>query len=392
MSIDATRDDGTPRPNTEAIRLRKAKGWSQARLAREFAAIAQRRGWVIPEPDTVKKQISRIESGRTQLPEALYRQLWCDALGVDVNVLFGLTPAVAGAPIAPFKVTSHKFIPAFLSRRAMCSLHANLDLVPAPGQWWDGCLTATIPGHPHLELFLWPWQVAVVHVREDLALKSITQLALHRRSSYPQARSQVDSVLTELTGTAVHSAYTFSAYWVADHQWDAERLDSAIRLLSMPSQLLNREDDGADEQTLQKGGEEAEGTLLRAGGVYREDLTGFGVSGVSVAYASWSSVAYHPLAHRKAIHPDDLLACQLLTQGLWCYTAEILRQVEQGDDPEVGDGYGWRFLRAVRSRLTAARPTETGQVRSMRSAILLTSGLTDQLDAAMAVLPAETGG
>jgi hypothetical protein len=80
------------------------------------------------------------------------------------------------------------------------------------------------------------------------------------------------------------------------------------------------------------------------------------------------------------------VACELLVQAIWCYTHEILRQVEAGQDPVVPVEYGWRFLRGVRSRLTAPRALETGQHNSMRDAVLLTSGLSRQLEAAMDAL------
>ncbi|MCA1702631.1 MAG: hypothetical protein LC808_04935, partial [Actinobacteria bacterium] len=61
-------------------------------------------------------------------------------------------------------------------------------------------------------------------------------------------------------------------------------------------------------------------------------------------------------------------------------------EFEQGRDPLVPDQWGWRYLRAVRSRLINPRPRESGQHRSMREAILETSVLVDQLDQAIEAL------
>lgn len=73
-------------------------------------------------------------------------------------------------------------------------------------------------------------------------------------------------------------------------------------------------------------------------------------------------------------------------QALWCYTNMISEVIENGNDPIVPESYGWRFLRACLSRLTAARPRETGQQRMMKDAILNTSRLTTQLVDAHTIL------
>ncbi|GAA2308742.1 hypothetical protein GCM10010149_68580 [Nonomuraea roseoviolacea subsp. roseoviolacea] len=74
------------------------------------------------------------------------------------------------------------------------------------------------------------------------------------------------------------------------------------------------------------------------------------------------------------------------TQATWAYCEWINGQVEQRHDPAIADGYGWRFLRAARSRLTNPRPRETAQHRSMRDAIVETSGLAGHLDQAIEAL------
>jgi hypothetical protein len=236
-------------------------------------------------------------------------------------------------------------------------------------------------------LYVWPFGVAVVHLREELELPSLGRLAVWRRTSYPLARAWSDRQFRALTGDqAVTTPYVFSAYWLRRPKWAAERLDTAMRLLAMPSVLLDREDETEEVESLLCGAELVERNLLRDGAVERADLCSFGARGVSIGYASWSGVAYHAVAPRRALAVDELVACQLLVQAIWCYTYEILRQVEAGKDPVVPDAFGWRFLRAVRSRLTAPRALETGQHNSMRDALLLTSGLSRRLEAAMDAL------
>lgn len=391
MGVNSANVDAT----TEAARLRLARGWSRQRLAHEFERVARERGEGLPPKESVIKQIYRVESGRTLVPQPPYVDLWCKVFGVSADELFGqVTPAVEADEGGLFAVTSHKFIPAYLGGDAIAALAERADMVTPGGQWWTGCLTQPVESiASSADLYMWPWGVALIHLREELELETLADLALWRRSSYRASRAWVDEQFREITGDPeVTSPYCFSGYWLTRSKWEGERLDRAVRLLSMPAQLLQRVDQDADDAELRASGREVEQVMMRDG-VERADLVGFGASGVSVAYASWSSVAYHPLVLGSALPESELVACELLVQGIWCYTREILRQVENGTDPVVPTSYGWRFLRAVRSRLTVAAPEETGQAHSMRVAVLETCKLVPQLDAAMAALrDSEAGG
>lgn len=385
---EAIRSD-TARPNAVALGLRQAKGWSQRRLAKEFQNVGRRLKLddVPSELETLIKHISRVERGVTQFPEALYLRLWRATFNIDAAELFGHldAPVLSADGRATFAVVSHKFIPAYLGCDAARTVRAAA--VPAAGQWRE-CHQAALH-HPDADadVYVWPFGVAVVHLREELELSSLARLAVWRRCSYPKSRRWADEQLEALTGAPAHTPYALSAYWLTRPKWAGDQLDVAMRLLSMPSVLLDRDDDGvADEDALLAGAELVERTLLADHNVDRPDLVGFGARGVSIGYASWSGVAYHPVAPSRALPEHELVACELLVQAIWCYTHEILRQVEAGDDPVVPADYGRRFLRAVRSRLTAPRAMESGQHNSMRDAVLSSSGLTRQLDSAMDAL------
>ncbi len=79
-------------------------------------------------------------------------------------------------------------------------------------------------------------------------------------------------------------------------------------------------------------------------------------------------------------------------QAAWSYCNFIRSEVERSRDPVVPAEYGWRFVRGLRSRLTAERPQETSQHRSMREAIIETSGLSRHLAHAVETLREADGG
>lgn len=116
------------------------------------------------------------------------------------------------------------------------------------------------------------------------------------------------------------------------------------------------------------------------------DIRSFGVAGTSSGYASWSGVLYHAQSASRALSEGELVNYELALQSAWAYCAHLNDQVEQGRDPHVPDEWGWRYLRAMRCRLANPRPQEPGQHRSMREAILETSGLISQLDQAIETL------
>lgn len=373
------------RPNVVAVGMRTARGWSQLRLAEEFQVAARRigQGGVPENRATIVKEISRVECGKIAIPDAMYLRLWCEIFQCDASELFGHldAPTLGKDGRATYAVTSHKFIPAFVGCEAARTLAASAS--PAVGQWYD-CNTVGITCDA--DLYIWPFGVAIIHLTERLDLHSIAELATWRRRTHLESRAWAREVLTDLTGVAVATRYALSTYWLDRSKWSGETLDVALRLMCMPSVLLDREGESCDEDEMLSAAEMVERELLRDGAVERADLTPFGARGVSIGYASWSGVAYHPVAARRALSVDDMTACELMVQSIWCYTHEILRQVEEGHDPVVSPEYGWRFLRAVSSRLTAPRPLETGQHNSMRDAILVTSRLPGQLKAAIDAL------
>jgi hypothetical protein len=144
--------------------------------------------------------------------------------------------------------------------------------------------------------------------------------------------------------------------------------------------LLDREI--SDTEQSQYSAEEAERALL-AEGYEHSGMRSFGMRGVSAGFASWSGVSYYPVDPDRALAENELVAFELALQSMWAYCEHINGQIEQGHEPDVVGRYGYRFLRAAKSRLTNPRPQETGQHQTMREAIVETSRLPGILSQAL---------
>ncbi|WP_243761668.1 hypothetical protein [Streptomyces sp. YIM 98790] len=180
--------------------------------------------------------------------------------------------------------------------------------------------------------------------------------------------------------------YVLSLYWLHAGPWTEPELHTALRLLSTPSVLVDRTVP-EDVQALEGPVEQA----LFTSGFDHPDVVSFGVRGVSAGYAGWSGVAYHALSPERALGVEEIVACELTVQSLWCYSRQIQQLIENGEDPSMPQQYGWRFLRAAYSRLTTARPRETAQHCLMREAVVKTSGLAGRLRAAQEALRESIG-
>lgn len=277
-------------------------------------------------------------------------------------------------------VRSHKFIAAHINPAAAAEFQGE-----TPHQPYAAAYTASVD-HPSgtCNVSIWPFGSVIYHLVEDLDLPDLASLALWRYRSYEENLAWATAHLRATVGDdSVTASYVLSLYWVHTPIWAGRVLDTALRIMCAPRVLLEREITNAEE--CQCTAEQAERTLL-AEGFEHDQLRGFGVKGVSAGYASWSGVVYHPQDPSRALAEDEVVACELATQSIWVYCEHINHQLEQGEEPQVDAAYGWRFLRGARSRLTNPRPQETGPHRSMREAIVETSGLPGHLAQAIEVL------
>ncbi|MEV6242664.1 hypothetical protein [Lentzea sp. NPDC051838] len=390
MSSDAaaTSEGKRPTPNLVLIARRQAKGWGRDRLAREFKRLGRQLELTTPELSAMTKAIYRHETGRAAVRDEVYIRLYCAAFEATPHELFGTLNA-STTNCHSYGLTSHKFVPVHLGPGLLAVLIQRANLTPSSVQWAD-CHVGQVEYPAGLcELYAFPWGVAVFHLAEELSVPNIASLAMWRRQTYRETRQWATAWLRELTGSDTPIAhYVLSAYWLHESPCSGQELDTAMRLLSMPRVLL---DCGTDEAGPSLHHAELVEQMLLRDGFHDSRIDEFGIRGVSIGCASWAGISYHPQAAGRALQTADLVDCELLVQALWCYCHRVHEQVEQGRDPVVPPEYGWRWIRAVRSRLTMARPQETAQHAAMRRAVLDTSELGKHLTTALELLRDTSG-
>lgn len=376
-----------PTPNRAFHSARRQKGWGRGALAarvREWAR-AEDPDSEPPSQDSVLKCIGRVERGEVLSPGDFYAPAFAAVLGVSTTELFGTDqPAVSSG--TGFTVTAHQFVPVFVGAEAVQRLATEERFASVDFGWTMGWTTPLDGGGASASAYLLEWGVVVLHLSRQLHFLNVAALAAWRAESHAKILAENDAgeLLAEATGRdwGRSPEYVLTTFWVDDPVWEQAHVGTATHLLCVPSVLLDRHAGEGDE--LLARAEVAERAHLRSGFRHPE-VVEFGVPGVAVGCASWSGVVYLPVAPSRALRADELVSFEVVVQGLWCYCAHI-RAAADSVERAVPARYGWRFLRNCRSQLTTAAPTETGQVRMMRDAVLRTSRLTELLDDAQAML------
>ncbi|WP_229400257.1 helix-turn-helix transcriptional regulator [Micromonospora okii] len=292
------------------------------------------------------------------------------------------TIAVAGS----YRVQSHKFIPGYIGAAAAKGLAGLPQVSPRPHEWLQ--VSATKVPHPsgRCTAHVFACGVVVFHLEQELAPTNLAELAAWRYASYeedlPWAAHQIEQLLSDQADSQVAvPEYVMSMYVLHEQACRREDVDNAVRLLSLPSILVNRHATPRPQPVpaqVERG--------LLAEGFDQLPAEPFGIPGVSIGFAAWSGLAYHAISPERALTADELLSLEIDVQMLWAYCRHIQRAVEEGRDPVMPQRFGWRFLRAAHSRLTTARVQETAQHCLMRQAAVTTSGLPERLVQAQAAL------
>ena len=286
--------------------------------------------------------------------------------------------------LGPAQIVSHKFVPVYLGSQLARLLARGIprDLGPAG----LGCVV--LPSmHGDADeasrLHVYECGVAVFHLVQPIEVSALSELAEWRYRTYATDLEWARSRLAELLGEEPSRVpdYVLSAYELTAGPWTGEHLVTAMQLLTTPSVLADREHPEGPRQL----GEEVERALF-ASAYEVPEAVDFGCQAVSMGLAGWSGVSYYPLAAERALPMQAIVALELDVQTLWALSSFVLEEIEAGRDPVMPEQYGWRWLRGVYSRLTAARPQETAQHQLMREAILATSQLPDRLRAAQEAL------
>jgi transcriptional regulator with XRE-family HTH domain len=302
------------------------------------------------------------------------------------------TPAVVTSEAAHICVDSHKFLPVFVGTEQARCLREGMNTA-SQASWLESSWARV--DHPDegtvCTLHAFACGVVVFHLVQQQTPQSLTELAVWRYRSYasdlPWAGSATRDLLDAGPGEQPDPEYVLSLYWVTSGPWaPGPEFDTALRLLSTPSVLVDRGTPSGPE-ALHPSVEQS----LMATGFDHPDIVSFGIRGVSTGYAGWSGVAYAAHSQERSLTIDELVACELTVQALWCFSRQVQQLVEDGQDPSTHDDFGWRFLRAASSRLTTARAQETAQHVLMREAIMKTSGLAERLRAAQDALRDSVG-
>lgn len=383
----------TLNPNRVLFELRASRKWGRPRLARELHNYCLCQQWPSPGESNIAKQIYRLETGRIKSPDDFYVRLYCQFFNQTAHELFGDIRAPASTSVEHYRMRSHKFVPIYVGPKAVERIREDGNHVPTVDQWTK-CHRAAVNGHDDLRAFYtWQYGVVVFHIVEELEPLTVAEVSLWRRETYPQnIEWATRRLLDHYACRPLSEPYVLSTYWVDETPHDETRRDIALRLLCIPRVLTERQDHDADDRRSRSAHAELVEQVLLREGFNHPGIEDFGIRGISTAYASWSGVVYHPTAPSRALTEDDLIACQLSIQAAWAYCDFIRQEVEDGRDPVIAEEYGWRFIRGLASRLTAERPQETSQHRSMREAIINTSGLAKRLQQALVTVKEAAGG
>jgi hypothetical protein len=368
-------------PNRVLVQRRGEKGWGRDRLAAEFERVAEGLGLVTPSRAAMAKAIYRHETGRNTVGDDMYRRLYSTVYHSTPHELFGdLNPHQPAA--AALRLSSHKFVPVYVGINRADQLKHQLSGESRTWEWGNGWAARVRHPHGPCTVYGFPWGAVTYHIEEDVPCSTVAAVAVWRARTHDRDQKWVaDHVRSILKAGDAIPHYVLSAFWLHDSAWSAADLGTAMRLLCTPRVLL---DHGSDRPSIAHA-ELVEKVMIQDG--YDDNrIESFGVTGVSLGFASRAGVSYFPLAARRALDPASFVAYEAVVQGLWIYCHDVRVQIESGQDPVVSPEFGWRWLRGVRSRLECARPNETSQHAAMREAILKTSELGKHLTATLDVV------
>jgi DNA-binding winged helix-turn-helix (wHTH) protein len=226
--------------------------------------------------------------------------------------------------------------------------------------------------------------IGVWDIRDMMRFTCITDLALWRRGCFqtilleqhqiiehtkkllPHPESILNKTLYRYAGVP---KYVLSVFVLKHHNWPAEQLRSALKLMSCPRVLLQDGDKNFDRNQ----GLIREQRILESG-FEHPDLREFGIFGSDFGYAGWAGVSYCSFPNGPSQLWSTIADYELALQSLWLFCHLIKNIADQADKNQT------QALRAAEStihrelaRLRAIGPTESTEERTMCEAIFATS-------------------
>lgn len=374
-------------PNNVFAECRATLNLSYEKLAYLVCEKAKEHGTSIGTLDSVTRHIKRIEAGDVRDPSQVYKSLLCAVLKKTESVLFGTVSLRArhdnlcnSTQTRTFRLRNHKLIPTFigpnLAERAIDNLGMQAENNPTH------CYRRTL-SHARNEvtsdLWIWPFGVALFHLVEEIEFSDLANFAIWHRRVYDEQMQWANKITESLLGSNASAQYAMPINWIIRSIWTKPELGTALRILTTPRMLLQRT---AHAESSDLAHAELVERAFFQGGFDQPGITEFSIDGTSVGIASWSGIAYLPIAPHRALSESEILTYERTVQAAWSYCDWIRSQVEVGNDPSVRPQHGRRLLRALRSIITNPRPEENPQVYPLRIAILATSGITEHLNQA----------
>ncbi|GEM_PF-1249348 len=377
MSLAASHDD-RPGSNNVLRECRERRGWSRYRAARELHRIGLAADIPVPaDVESVRRALIRHEDGESAPKSAddPYARLYALAYGRRPDELFGHLRPPASVD-GTFAVHAHQFVPVYVGDQVDTladALDANVCTVG-----WDSAHRASIQldddGPPVAgNLYIFDWGVAVLHAVTAHRPASIAELAVWRRDTHRHTRRRLANHLASLLGQSELSArYVLTAFWLVEPAWSGSDLHTAMRLLTSPRVLLgSRNGDINHARQVEK--------RLFSEGFAPPEHVQIGIDGISLGWASWAGVSYHPIVPSAALAETDLVTVELLAQGLWCLCDQVDQQIRSGQPPALPAWYDWRWLRGRKIEITRGEANEPSQLHALRAGIVKTSELEHKL-------------
>lgn len=337
--------------------------------------------------ESVRRALIRHEDGESapKRPDDPYARLYSLAYQRRPEELFGNLRAAASAD-GTFAVHAHQFVPLYVGT-CIDELAAALGAGECTVGWAAARRVDLVldDGEQPVRgvLYLFTWGVVVLHVVTPHRPESIAELALWRRDTHRGTRLRLARHLASILDQGEASArYVLTAFWLVEPAWSGRDLHTAMRLLTSPRVLLGSGDgDLHHARQIEK--------RLFSEGFAPDEHVQLGIDGVSLGWASWAGVSYHPLAAPAALVEADLVTVELLAQGMWCLCDELDQQVRDGQDPVLPDGHDWRWLRGRKAAITRGEANEPAQLRALRAAVVETSELDHKLTETVQLLREE---